>query len=57
MGSAIGITAVALRLDLCTTASVPDHHAAHGAMMTVGEVDSAKNGFDPTAMLTDWDTG
>ena len=30
---------------------------AHGAMMTVGEVDSARNGFDPTAMLTDWDTG
>jgi FtsP/CotA-like multicopper oxidase with cupredoxin domain len=34
-------------------------HAAHGhgAMMTVGEVDSAANGFDPTAMLTDWETG
>ncbi|WP_043610779.1 multicopper oxidase domain-containing protein, partial [Ensifer sp. ZNC0028] len=29
----------------------------HGAMMTVGEVDSAVNGFDPTDMLTDWDTG
>lgn len=29
----------------------------HGAMMTVGEVDSAVNGFDPTEMLTDWDTG
>ena len=26
-------------------------------MVTVGEVDSARNGFDPTAMLTDWDTG
>ena len=30
---------------------------AHGAMITVGEVDDARNGFDPTAMLTDWDTG
>jgi hypothetical protein len=29
----------------------------HGNMIAVGEVDNAKNGFDPTAMLTDWDTG
>jgi FtsP/CotA-like multicopper oxidase with cupredoxin domain len=29
----------------------------HGNMMSVGEVDIEKNGFDPTAMLTDWDTG
>ena len=34
-----------------------DHRRAHGAMITVGEVDNARNGFDPTAMLTDWDTG
>lgn len=40
-----------------TTASAPPHLAAHGAMMTVGEVDNARNGFDPTALLTDWDTG
>jgi manganese oxidase len=33
----------------------PPH--GHGNMMSVGEVDIAKNGFDPTAMLTDWDTG
>lgn len=26
-------------------------------MMTVGEVDNERNGFDPTAMLTDWETG
>ena len=32
-------------------------HPAHGAMITVGEVDDARNGFDPVAMLTDWDTG
>lgn len=30
---------------------------AHGAMITVGDVDDTRNGFDPTAMLTDWDTG
>jgi len=28
-----------------------------GDMMTVGRVDHGRNGFDPTAMLTDWDTG
>ena len=32
-------------------------HGAHGDMITVGEVDDARNGFDPTALLTDWDTG
>jgi FtsP/CotA-like multicopper oxidase with cupredoxin domain len=26
-------------------------------MITVGDVDSARNGFDPDRMLTDWDTG
>ena len=30
---------------------------AHGDMMTVGRVDHARNGFDPTPMLTDWYTG
>jgi manganese oxidase len=38
----------------------PAHHrlgAAHGAMMTVGVVDHERNGFDPNAILTDWDTG
>ncbi len=33
------------------------HHRAHGAMMTVGNVDYARNGFDPSAMLTDWERG
>jgi FtsP/CotA-like multicopper oxidase with cupredoxin domain len=32
-------------------------HNAHGAMMSVGDVDNGRNGFDPAAMLTDWDTG
>ena len=30
---------------------------AHGDMMTVGRVGHARNGFDPSAMLTDWYTG
>jgi FtsP/CotA-like multicopper oxidase with cupredoxin domain len=32
-------------------------HMAHGAMTTVGQVDHARNGFDPHEILTDWDTG
>jgi FtsP/CotA-like multicopper oxidase with cupredoxin domain len=34
-----------------------DAHAVHGGMTTVGEVDHARNGFDPHALLADWDTG
>jgi FtsP/CotA-like multicopper oxidase with cupredoxin domain len=33
------------------------HLNAHGEMITVGDVDYKRNGFDPTAMLTDWETG
>ncbi len=40
-----------------TQGAAHDHMNAHGAMITVGEVDDAQNGFDPTAMLTDWETG
>jgi FtsP/CotA-like multicopper oxidase with cupredoxin domain len=36
--------------------TVPKHHG-HGNMITVGDVDSKRNGFDPTAMLTDWERG
>ncbi len=32
-------------------------HGVHGGMISVGDVDSARNGFDPAAMLTDWETG
>ncbi len=45
-------------------ADVPRHarhaavgHDAHGNMISVGDVDIARNGFDPSAMLTDWETG
>lgn len=37
--------------------NAPAHTNAHGAMLTVGDVDNATNGFDPTALLTDWDIG
>jgi FtsP/CotA-like multicopper oxidase with cupredoxin domain len=32
-------------------------HARHGNNMTVGEVDHARNGFDPHDILTDFDAG
>ena len=32
-------------------------HGSHGGMIAPGEVDNARNGFDPSAMLTDWTTG
>ncbi|MDZ7800105.1 MAG: multicopper oxidase domain-containing protein [Trueperaceae bacterium] len=35
----------------------PIRERAHGRMRTVGEVDHARNGFDPHDLLTDWDSG
>ncbi|MGO1075099.1 multicopper oxidase domain-containing protein [Inquilinus sp. CA228] len=35
----------------------PPPHGDHGGMITVGTVDDARNGFDPHALLTDWETG
>ena len=37
--------------------AAPAQHGAHGNMITVGDVDAVANGFDPSAMLTDWDVG
>jgi manganese oxidase len=34
-----------------------NHMNAHGEMITIGDVDYARNGFDPTSMLTEWETG
>ncbi|MER8476707.1 multicopper oxidase domain-containing protein [Mesorhizobium sp. M1163] len=42
---------------MASTDAAPQHMNAHGAMVTVGEVDNAANGFDPAAMLTDWERG
>lgn len=39
------------------TYGASNHMNAHGEMITIGDVDSARNGFDPTAMLTDWEQG
>jgi manganese oxidase len=39
------------------TVSSPPHLHAHGNMIAVGDVDNAQNGFDPTAMLADWERG
>lgn len=33
------------------------HSTSHGLMMTVGDVDEERNGFDTAKMLTDWETG
>jgi FtsP/CotA-like multicopper oxidase with cupredoxin domain len=32
-------------------------HANHGGMITVGEVDNERNGFDPSKLMSDWETG
>ena len=38
-------------------ATAAGRHHAHGNMITVGDVGSVHNGFDPSSLLTDWDTG
>lgn len=52
---------VAAQTDMDSPPSGMNHSGhsgmAHGAMTTVGEVDHARNGFDPHHILTDWDTG
>jgi FtsP/CotA-like multicopper oxidase with cupredoxin domain len=46
------------RLLAATPAAAQTHeHAADAGMITVGDVDNAANGFDPSALLTDWDGG
>lgn len=40
-----------------STAAAGANPHGHGNMISIGQVDNEKNGFDPTAMLTDWDTG
>ncbi|TIO07575.1 multicopper oxidase domain-containing protein [Mesorhizobium sp.] len=69
--AAVGGTAIAARSALgqsaphtghdvtavAATDAAPQHMNAHGAMVTVGEVDNAANGFDPMLMLTDWERG
>ena len=59
---AAGSTLLGQRLDAAATAyhagMAPDAMALmHGGMTTVGTVDHARNGFDPSEILTSWDTG
>ena len=71
-GSAASLAKVALSQTAPAEGAMPGHDMAarqanpyaapmagmaHGDMMTVGLVNHARNGFDPTPMLTDWDTG
>lgn len=55
----LGGTSLAAVSDTKTANAMGDGmHGSHsGHMMTVGDVDESINGFDPTALLTDWDTG
>jgi FtsP/CotA-like multicopper oxidase with cupredoxin domain len=53
-GSLMGLASASAPASAQTNAH--DKHAM-GAMMTVGEVDNARNGFDPHALLTDWERG
>ncbi len=39
------------------SATATPHAQAHGNMIAMGDVDNAQNGFDPSKMLTDWETG
>ena len=38
---------------------IPSGHSVpvHGGSMTMGDVDNSRNGFDPQAILTDWEVG
>ena len=64
--SAISAAGAAAKLKIPTSRASSDgfgsgdlrtHSSSHGGMMTVGEVDEAKNGFNTAKMLTDWETG
>jgi manganese oxidase len=39
------------------TYDAPATHSGHGDMVTVGEVDFAANGFDPSVLMTEWEVG
>ncbi len=42
---------------LATTQAPPGHGGPHGEMGTIGAVDHARNGFDPSKVLYEWDLG
>lgn len=55
---AAGVTSGAAATKAAQAGGVALHgNGHHGANRTVGKVDTVRNGFDPHAMLTDWDQG
>lgn len=56
-GGSSAYTSGALAQSQDATGAMAMQVDSHGMMMTVGTVDHAANGFDPMAMLTDWDLG
>lgn len=66
LGTGLLGTGALLSQRLAAVAVAQEHHgrqmiggsqANHSGSTTVGDVDNARNGFDPQAMLTNWDTG
>ena len=59
-GAATGAAMALARAGAAAEGATMAHHAMpgqHGGMMTVGDVDHDRNGFDPHKILSDWDTG
>jgi FtsP/CotA-like multicopper oxidase with cupredoxin domain len=59
LGTAAALPLPAMAASLPAGAQETAVHGGHGqgGNIVVGEVDYAKNGFDPHAILTDWDAG
>lgn len=55
--SAAGLSSTRAVADTEPSSHAGRHGVLAGDMITQGEVDHARNGFDPSAMLTDWDRG
>ena len=57
IGGISGLGAISARAGAGTDEGNGSHHSSHDAHGTVGQVDHARNGFDPHAILTDFDGG
>src|SRR5712691_3576255 len=58
--SVVGAAAIGVSLDPSRSASAQEHHSPHGHHLmptVVGEVNHVRNGFNPTGILTEFDTG
>lgn len=56
-GSLLGLPLPRALAETTPPAASVDASPTSRRMITVGEVDHQRNGFDPSAILTDWDTG